>query len=196
MNTRERQVLPSKLRIVPIYDSKKNEPKYNLKFTFDFDENEKNIIRDFIDPDIKLPVYEFDEKDEFFKMDIDKDNFYKIFDQDLTDDTNHIKEYYENNCTEFKEDFQNMLLNINQKKQQKKPKRNNDNDYIIYDTSKQKFYKKKVGKNSNNPNKVSKNNLDFNKNRANDPNSHKDSPKIELTTFSRLNIHLIDDYII
>ena len=128
---------------------KVSEPKYNLKFTFDFDENDLNLIREYIEPDIKFRGSEFEEKDDFLKMEINKENFYKIFNQDLTEDLALAKAYYENNSSEFKEDLQVMLLNNNPKKVQKKQKNNKDKDYLIFDVSKNVFYKKiQVAKNN------------------------------------------------
>jgi len=190
---------------------KVSEPKYNLKFTFDFDENDLNLIREYIEPDIKFRGSEFEEKDDFLKMEINKENFYKIFNQDLTEDLALAKAYYENNSSEFKEDLQVMLLNNNPKKVQKKQKNNKDKDYLIFDVSKNVFYKKiQVAKNnssqimfnesSNNINNVSNFAENFN-NQMSLSSSNTvsglffDSPKM-VVKVNKIPLNLIEDYII
>jgi len=59
------------------------------------------------------------------------------------------KAYYENNSCEFKDDLQVMLSNTNPKKVQKRQKNNKDKDYLIFDVSKNVFYKKILIMNNN-----------------------------------------------
>ena len=161
-----------------LYDSKINEPKYNLKFTFDLDENDINLIHDFVEPEIKFRNSDFYEKDDFLKMEINKENYDKLFIKEISDNENFIKEYYENNCKDFKEDFQVMLSNINPKKINKKPKENfNDKDYLIYDVNKNIFYKKIFSDITYKKTKIV------------------ESPKIALK-IKRLPINLIDEYVV
>jgi hypothetical protein len=190
---------------------KVSEPKYNLKFTFDFDENDLNLIREYIEPDIKFRGSEFEEKDDFLKMEINKENFSKIFNQDLTEDLTLAKAYYDNNSSEFKEDLQVMLLNNNPKKVQKKQKNNKDKDYLIFDVSKNVFYKKiqvmnnnssqiMINESSNNINNVSNFGGNFN-NQMSKSSSNTvsglffDSPKM-VVKVNKIPLNLIEDYII
>ena len=46
-----------------LYENKIIEPKFQLKFTFDLDENDYNLIHDFADPDQKIKSSEYEEKE-------------------------------------------------------------------------------------------------------------------------------------
>lgn len=179
-----------------------------MKFTFDFDENDINLIREYIEPDIKFRGSEFEEKEEFLKLDITKDNYFKMFNQDLIeDDPALIKDYYENNCSEFKDDLQTMLSNNNPKKVHKKQKNNKDKDYLIYDVNKNVFYKKIQNLNTNNLNNTIEPNTNLDNNHNKSMNNQSkintnlgsdkffDSPKM-IVKIHKLPINLIDDYII
>lgn len=155
-------------------------------------------------------------------MEINKENFFKIFNQDLTEDPALAKAYYENNCSEFKDDLQVMLSNTNPKKVQKKQKNNKDKDYLIFDVSKNVFYKKIQVMNSNAASQSmineSFNHLNFVNGKSSDisgivvaagtfnnqfsktsnnsvGNLFFDSPKI-VVKVNRIPLNLIDDYII
>jgi hypothetical protein len=154
-------------------------------------------------------------------MEINKENFFKIFNQDLTEDPALAKAYYENNCSEFKDDLQVMLSNTNPKKVQKKQKNNKDKDYLIFDVNKNVFYKKIQVMNSNIASKSvhneSFNHLNFVNGKNNDINgiaaagtfNHQfsktsnnsvgnlffDSPKM-VVKVNRIPLNLIEDYII
>jgi len=182
-------------------ENKVSEPKYNIKFTFDLDENDFNLIREYIEPDIKFRGIEFEEKEEFLKIDINKDNYFKVFNQDLIDDPVLIKDYYENNCCEFKDDIQTMLSNNNPKKVHKKQKNNKNNDFLIFDVNKNVFYKKIQNFNNNNTSICLMNDINNNSDNKNNKGSNMkirnflDSPKM-IVKVLKLPINFIDDYII
>jgi len=156
-------------------ENKVSEPKYNIKFTFDLDENDFNLIREYIEPDIKFRGIEFEEKEEFLK--------------------------YENNCCEFKDDIQTMLSNNNPKKVHKKQKNNKNNDFLIFDVNKNVFYKKIQNFNNNNTSICLMNDINNNSDNKNNKGSNMkirnflDSPKM-IVKVLKLPINFIDDYII
>lgn len=174
------------------------------------DENDLNFIREYIEPEIKFRGSEYEEKDDFLKMEISKENYSKIFTQDLTEDPALVKAYYESNCSDFKDDLQVMLSNKNPKKIQKKQKHNKDNDYLIYDVNKNVFYKKIQLKNNNssqtminesyNTNNISNNGANFNNQLSKTNNNSMnnlfyDSPKM-IIKVNKIHLNMIDDYII
>lgn len=175
-----------------------------------------NLIREYVEPDIKFRGSEYEEKDEFLKMEINKENFLKLFNQDFTEEPALAKAYYENNCSEFKDDLKIMLSNTNPKKVQKKQKNNKDKDYLIFDVSKNVFYKKIQVMNNNASqtmiNDSYNNNLNsihnvsvtgsgnfnnnFSKTSTNSVgNLFFDSPKM-VVKVNRIPLNLIEDYII
>jgi len=182
-------------------EPKVNEPRYNFKFTFDIDENDHNLIREFIEPEIKFRSSEYEEKDDFIKLEINKENFFKLFNQDINDEPALIKDYYENNSSEFKDDLKTMLSNTNPKKMQKKHKNNKDKDYLVYDVNKNIFYKK-FNNFDNNMNPILTENENhninnigqFNKSKINAKNISNDSPKM-MVKVNRLPLNFIENYI-
>lgn len=94
-----------------------------------------------------------------------------------------------------------MLSNTNPKKVQKKQKNNKDKDYLIFDVSKNVFYKKILSMNNNNnklgyPDNSSMQVNTFIKSSANNTNNlFNDSPKM-MVKVNKLPLNFIQDYII
>jgi hypothetical protein len=118
-------------------------PKWDLKFTFEMDANDTNLINEFVDPDPKyLQNSEYFTIDYFLNMEINQENYNKIFDINLNDNMNLFEEYFNNSSNEFKDDFLQRFNNTIPKKKEQKKKELNDMEYLIFDTKENQFYKK------------------------------------------------------
>lgn len=125
------------------YSKKKcaEKPKYDLKNTFEMDANDINLINEFVDPDPKyLLNSEYLQLDYFLNMEVNQDNYYKIFDFCLNDDREIYQSYYNNNSNEFVNDYVNRFNNSSPKKSEQKLRLMDD--YLIFDVDESQFYKK------------------------------------------------------
>lgn len=119
-------------------------PKCDLKYTFELDENDINLINEFVDPDPKyLQNSEYLQQDYFVNMEINSENYNKIFDTNNLDEKQLFEEYYNNTSKEFTDDILTRFNNNNnRKKNEKKRNELNDNDYLIYVVEESQFYKR------------------------------------------------------
>lgn len=121
-------------------------PKYDLKLTFDLEANDINLINEFVDPDPKyIQNSEYLQIDYFLNMEINQENYYKIFDPIVEEDRALIEHYCKNDSNEFVLDYQAKLNNNNPKKGDSKLKELNDVDYLVYVVDEKQFYKKMTG---------------------------------------------------
>ena len=119
-------------------------PKYETKFTsFEMDANDINLINEFMDPDPKYLVNsEYLQTDDFINMDISKENYGKIFDDNFGDSKQIFEDYCKNSSTEFKEEMILRFNNASPKKNEKKLTEMKDVDYLVYVVDEKQFYKK------------------------------------------------------
>lgn len=150
---------------------------------------------------MKIKSSEYLEKDEFLKMEMNKENYNKIFDNDFLQENYDLNQenYLKKDTDEFKEDIKNMLSNSNARRIQIKQRKNYDKDYLIYDVEKNLFYRKmniidiKEKKGSFSLDKIKRSrSLGF---IENDSNNLIDSPKT-IVRIQRLPIKIKEDYII
>lgn len=120
-------------------------PKYDLKFTFELEANDINLINEFVDPDPKyLQNSEYLQTDYFLNMEISQENYNKIFDPLMEEDKKLIEHYCNNDSNDFLLDYQSRLNNTSPKKHDMKLRELNDLDYLVYVVDEKQFYKKMI----------------------------------------------------
>ena len=120
-----------------------DKPKMNLKFSFDLDDNEINLINEFVVPDPKyLRNGEYLQTDDFSNLVIDKSSFHKIFEYEINENKNIFESYCNKDSNEFVEDYMIKFNITTAKKKNLKFKESKDKDYLIYDVNENQFYKK------------------------------------------------------
>jgi hypothetical protein len=119
-------------------------PKFDAKFTFEFDENEINLINEFVDPDPKyLQNSEYTQTDYFANIPLNNEtSFSNVFDnENFSEDLKFYEKYHKNEFNDFVEDFNNRFNNNIPKKNEKKYFVQHEKDYLIYVVSEGQFYK-------------------------------------------------------
>ena len=160
-----------------------------MKITsFELDANEINIANEFVDADPKyLHNSEYRQLDYFVNVDINIENYSKIFDVTKFDDLHGDLP----NCNnELVDEFLQKFSNSSPKKKEHKLKELKNEDYLIYDVDEKQFYKK-LRRDKEETFEI--------KNETRNLNSSKltsdESPKIKVKV-KKLPINIFDDHIL